>query len=188
MSVRDLRLKTGLSQSAFSKRLDIPLRTLQQWEQGRSNPPAYVESLIEYAMVSLGDAEGVVLPEPVIIERSAYAIAPRTSWKVCIDEPFTNCERIYPLQQRKVRALLDELEGDLCVKSVTVFGSSVTDRCHIGSDVDLFAELTCDKTALSRSYDFEYDFWSNYTADERLRREIERNGVVVYARSANAVR
>ena len=47
MTVKEIRKRTGLSQSAFARATGISVRTLQQWEQGRSQPPAYVESLIE---------------------------------------------------------------------------------------------------------------------------------------------
>jgi putative transcriptional regulator len=38
IGVRALREKLGLSQSEFADRYQIALRTLQQWEQGRSVP------------------------------------------------------------------------------------------------------------------------------------------------------
>jgi len=37
--IKALRKKTGLSQSKFSAKFGIPVRTLQQWEQGISAPP-----------------------------------------------------------------------------------------------------------------------------------------------------
>ncbi len=36
--VQRVRKKTGLSQSQFSSTYDIPLATLQNWEQGRRVP------------------------------------------------------------------------------------------------------------------------------------------------------
>lgn len=41
-AVKNLRKSTGLSQRAFSEKYGIPQRTLQEWEGGRRNPPAYV--------------------------------------------------------------------------------------------------------------------------------------------------
>lgn len=46
MDVRELRLRTGLSQSKFAKIFDIPVSTLKDWEQKRRNPPAYVINMI----------------------------------------------------------------------------------------------------------------------------------------------
>ena len=47
MTVKELRAQTGLSQSQFAARFQIPVRTLQQWEQGRQEPPAYVVAMIQ---------------------------------------------------------------------------------------------------------------------------------------------
>ena len=47
MTVKELRVKTGLSQSRFADRFGIPIRSVQHWEQGRQDPPSYVVSMIE---------------------------------------------------------------------------------------------------------------------------------------------
>ena len=49
--IRELRKKTGLSQSKFSAKFGIPVRTLQQWEQGISAPPEYLARMMEYIML-----------------------------------------------------------------------------------------------------------------------------------------
>ncbi|ALG71110.1 XRE family transcriptional regulator [Azospirillum thiophilum] len=41
-----VRRSTRLSQEAFAERFGIPLRTLQEWEQGRREPDAAVESYL----------------------------------------------------------------------------------------------------------------------------------------------
>lgn len=41
-----VRLSLGLSQQAFSDRYGIPLRTLQEWEQRRSEPDVAVVSYL----------------------------------------------------------------------------------------------------------------------------------------------
>lgn len=46
--LRDLRAMTGLSQKDFGEWLNIPTRTIEQWETGRRKPPKYVVELIEY--------------------------------------------------------------------------------------------------------------------------------------------
>lgn len=45
-----IRNRTKLSQSQFAKKYRIPVRTLQEWEQGRKTPPGYVIRLIESAV------------------------------------------------------------------------------------------------------------------------------------------
>lgn len=47
MTIRELRGRTGLSQSGFSRKFGIPVATVQHWEQGVSSPPSYVPGLIE---------------------------------------------------------------------------------------------------------------------------------------------
>ena len=47
MLIRELRKKTGLSQSKFAEYFEIPLRTVQEWEQGRRKPPDYIPKLLE---------------------------------------------------------------------------------------------------------------------------------------------
>lgn len=39
---------TGLSQKAFGEWLNIPTRTIEEWEAGRRKPPQYVADLIAY--------------------------------------------------------------------------------------------------------------------------------------------
>jgi len=47
IEVKDIRVGEGLTQAAFAEKYHIPVRTLQEWEQGRSKPPAYVEAMIK---------------------------------------------------------------------------------------------------------------------------------------------
>jgi DNA-binding transcriptional regulator YiaG len=48
MTIKELRSLTQLSQSKFANAVGIPVRTIQQWEQGERVPPEYVVTLIEY--------------------------------------------------------------------------------------------------------------------------------------------
>lgn len=45
--MKEFRQSTGLSQSKFAEYFGLPLRTLQEWEQGRHNPPPYVLDLLK---------------------------------------------------------------------------------------------------------------------------------------------
>ncbi len=48
-----IRKRTGLSQTEFGKMLGgIPLRTIQNWENGVSKCPEYVLKLIEYRVMN----------------------------------------------------------------------------------------------------------------------------------------
>lgn len=56
--IREARKAAGLSQSELAGHLEIPIRTLQQWEQGRRNLPDYVLKLILFKLEADGLAEG----------------------------------------------------------------------------------------------------------------------------------
>ena len=47
MDIKELRKLTGLSQTAFGEKYDIPMRTIQNWEKGVRVPPTYVLKLLE---------------------------------------------------------------------------------------------------------------------------------------------
>lgn len=181
-----IRKGTGLSQSRFAAALGIPVRTLQQWEQGKSSPPSYVTAMIgklaqDLAPNPAAGAASSTLPRSAQpVDFSRHRIPSRDTWKVCIDRPFQNCERIYPIQQRKVRELLDDITADPAVSKVVVFGSSVTGQCHQGSDVDLFVSSESNRNPLTSAHDFPIDLWMDSTVDERLASEISEKGVVVY--------
>ena len=46
MNIKEIRNTTGLSQRSFSKMFNIPISTLQKWEQGESSPTPYIIKLI----------------------------------------------------------------------------------------------------------------------------------------------
>lgn len=170
INIKSLRNKTGLSQKEFAEKYKISVRTLQQWEQGISKP---LDSLIFLINKDINNVSNL---------RNMYKHS-RTKYKVCIEKPFKNIEMIYPIQQRKVKAIIDDLKKDKQVLKIIVFGSSTTDRCHIGSDVDIYFESMNSETKLNKVYDFEYDLWNNNTVDERLKNEINKKGVIVYERN-----
>ena len=121
-----------------------------------------------------------VLPEetePLILAKEGSAV-----WKLCIDRPFLNCSRIFPTKQKYVRRLIDELSADEDVQRITVFGSAVTSGCNPWSDVDLFVQMKKEKPRPFLDVGTEVDYWTNYSVDERLYKEIMKKGVTVYER------
>ena len=48
MTIKELRTSTGLSQAKFAKLLEIPTRTIEDWESKRHKPPDYVVKLIDF--------------------------------------------------------------------------------------------------------------------------------------------
>lgn len=47
MEIRDLRNRTGLSQSRFAEYFGIPVKTIQKWENHGSTPAPYIVGMIE---------------------------------------------------------------------------------------------------------------------------------------------
>lgn len=47
----EIRKISGLSRAAFSRKYNIPIRTLEDWDAGKSNAPEYVLDLLERAVL-----------------------------------------------------------------------------------------------------------------------------------------
>ena len=47
-TLKELREILGMNRTEFSRYMDIPLRTLEEWEAGRRQMPGYVLRLIIY--------------------------------------------------------------------------------------------------------------------------------------------
>lgn len=50
MNIKELRLKTGMTQKVFAEYFEVELDTLQNWEQGRRRCPAPLLKLMEYKL------------------------------------------------------------------------------------------------------------------------------------------
>ena len=48
MTIKELRELTNMTQKDFGEYLNIPFRTIQNWETGHRNPPEYVTELIKH--------------------------------------------------------------------------------------------------------------------------------------------
>lgn len=46
MTIKEARISARLTQKQMSDLLDIPKRTIEDWERGTRTPPRYVEKLI----------------------------------------------------------------------------------------------------------------------------------------------
>lgn len=47
VSIKDLRNATGLSQTKFADAYHIPVKNIQNWEQGARKPPTYLIYLLK---------------------------------------------------------------------------------------------------------------------------------------------
>lgn len=45
--IKELREVSGMRQSDFARKFEIPLKSLQNWEAGRTSPPPYVLFMIK---------------------------------------------------------------------------------------------------------------------------------------------
>lgn len=50
MDSRAIRDILGISRAEFSRRYNIPIRTLEDWDAGKNKPPQYVMDLLERAV------------------------------------------------------------------------------------------------------------------------------------------
>lgn len=48
MTIKEFRQAARMTQKGFSEYLNIPVRTIQDWEGKRRNPPQYLVELVEY--------------------------------------------------------------------------------------------------------------------------------------------
>lgn len=106
-------------------------------------------------------------------------------YKICIEDPFTYCDKVYPIAQKKVKYLLSILqpEKNNNIKKIILFGSSITDRCTIDSDVDLYVELDREEKLIREYVPFDFDLWTNFQTDDNLEKEIMKKGIIIYERN-----
>ena len=50
MTIRELRAESKMTQRAFAKYLNIPVKTIESWDAGTREPSDYVVELIEYKL------------------------------------------------------------------------------------------------------------------------------------------
>lgn len=50
MTIKELRLSARMTQREFAGYFNIPLRTIENWETGKRNPPEYLIELIRYKL------------------------------------------------------------------------------------------------------------------------------------------
>lgn len=106
----------------------------------------------------------------------------KTFFKQVIDRPFMGIEHVHPLQQKKVRELVDHFSENPAIRRVILFGSSVEKNCTIDSDIDIYVESDSYEHLLKKAFHFPIDRITPDMLTERLRDEISKKGVVVYER------
>ena len=99
-------------------------------------------------------------------------------------EDFLNPTSIYPAAQRRVEKLIDAVRDNPNVIKIYIFGSSLTRRWTVYSDLDFYLVLKKEqKKILVKPLPFEYDMLTNFNVEQKfLEKEILDKGELVYER------
>lgn len=98
---------------------------------------------------------------------------------------FLNCNKIHPLKQRDVAAIVDSASQDQHIKRLVIFGSATTFSCNSYSDIDLYVERDDGRLKSPVDYtkvDSDVDVIYGFKCGKALKDEIEKTGVEVYRR------
>ena len=57
MTIKEAREQAGLSRAKMSRLFEIPIRTLEDWDAGKSSPPPYVAKLIIEKLQSMEERD-----------------------------------------------------------------------------------------------------------------------------------
>lgn len=121
MKINEIRTLTGLSRVRFAERYNIPLRTVEDWEAGRSNPPEYIVPLLERAVrddfgqrpilyyVTELNPKGLVEEEyTLLVTKNIYE-----AQKAARDEAYIN-ERDKTGEKVEIRVYVNDIEDENC--------------------------------------------------------------------------
>ena len=102
---------------------------------------------------------------------------------------FENCNSVHPLMQKRVQKILKELQQDFNVQKIVLFGSALEFRCSSFSDIDLYIEKKDKNLPLQTepAADCEIDIVTNLEQENRLYKEIERTGLLLFDRGQQYV-
>ena len=75
MTVKEMREKVGMSQAAFALYYNIPKRTIENWESGKSKPPVYVLEMLQK-----------------VVEHSAFPKEEKSPMAMTVYQLKLNCE------------------------------------------------------------------------------------------------
>ena len=124
---------------------------------------------------------------------NTYDTLKMKSFPVVVDSDCETINRIYPLKQRIVDELHKKAADFDIVKKIYIFGSSVTPRCHIDSDIDICIDAdTSDgikvfelQKTVGDICDWNCDILKYSNIGSILKETIDKEGVVIYEQSAS---
>lgn len=138
--LRNYRIEFGATQLDMAIELGIDKSTYAHYETGRRTPD--IERLIKIAKFFnlnddlLGVKSGAVISPRN--EKKFYRFPVVVKSKEQID---FDIARVYPLKQKEVYQIHEVLSGDKRVASAFLFGSSITNKCHRESDIDIAIKI-----------------------------------------------
>ena len=101
------------------------------------------------------------------------------AWNI-VAENYMNANLIFPTKQHEVYQVIEALRVFDEVKSIIVFGSTVTPLCHIWSDIDIYVECDVGFRRPGIKTESALDIWTTEMVDKYLLDEIKKKGVIVY--------
>lgn len=106
-------------------------------------------------------------------------------FEIVSDHPFENVNRIHPLKQRDVSLLIQAVQNDPHITGIIVFGNAVRFDCHSMSDLDVLVIRDDQQIRIDASLSniqSELDLIFHSKLGERLKKEIQKTGVIVFRR------
>lgn len=111
-----------------------------------------------------------------------------TTFPIVVKSDCRNIRHIYPLKQKAVAEIYDAMREHKEVRRIIIFGSSVTGRCHIGSDLDICIDADVSdgmkiyelQKEVGAICDWNCDIIMYSNMGNRLKEIIRREGVVIY--------
>lgn len=99
-----------------------------------------------------------------------------------------NINRIYPIKQRQVAAIYDRARDFDIIRKIIIFGSSVTAKCNIDSDLDMCIDADISdglkvydmQKAMGEICNWNCDILMYANIGEALRETVQKEGVVIY--------
>ncbi|MCD7883535.1 MAG: nucleotidyltransferase domain-containing protein [Lachnospiraceae bacterium] len=101
-----------------------------------------------------------------------------------------NLSRINTIKRSEVEKTIQIAQMSDVIRRLIIFGSAVTDDCREESDVDICLDVSCstrDKRLFrpvcdfNKACNYDCDIFFYHKLGNKLKREIDSKGVVVYA-------
>ena len=143
----EIRAILGISRAEFGRRYNIPIRTLEDWDSGKSKPPAYVAELLER----------VVKEDKEMADRLWYAVQRdrEDDWGT---GSFDKDEAIEMLKNQGC-GLIAVIQNDTCIEEIEY--EDIKDKAMIKEygvipeEINQFSKRLQDDT--EEYHNFEYD-------------------------------